>query len=296
MLDNLTTFCAVVAAGGLNAAAAGLHLTQPAVTKQIRALEADLGVRLLERGPRGISLTPAGRQIHRLARQAAAAAAGCRRLAADWRVEGQRELTVAAGLTLTIYTLPPVLRAFAVAAPAVRLRLVSADSEAALALVHAWQADVALVTTYTDSDRVQAVPLFTDALVAVAAAGASLPLSTGELSGRPLLAMSGNSGLRRYIDEVLATRGAVPDVVMELDSVEALRIMAGLGLGIALLPWSAVRDDVAAGRLIARRLADWPDDGRTVRLIRRRAGERTPAVSLFTRSAREVLAGRDRPS
>jgi DNA-binding transcriptional LysR family regulator len=68
--------------------------------------------------------------------------------------------------------------------------------------------------------------------------------------------------------------------------------MAGLGLGLALLPWSAVRDDVAAGRLGAARLADWPDAGRTVTLLRRRAGLRAGPVAPFTAIAREVLAKR----
>jgi DNA-binding transcriptional LysR family regulator len=292
MLDHLATFCSVVAAGSLSAAAERLHLTQPAVTKQLRALEDDLGVRLLVRGPRGVLLTPAGRQIHRLATKAVDAATGCRRLAADWRDQDQRELTLVAGLTLTLFTLPPVIRAFSADAGGVRLRLISADSETAKALVLGWQADVAFVTTYAPHPDLQAVPLFTDALMAVVVAGAEMPRTTTELTGRPLLALGGHSGLRRYVDEVLATHGARPDVVMESDSVEAVRTMVGLGLGVALLPWSAVRDDVISGRLSARRLADWPDDGRTVRLIRRRAGVRTAPVSRFTAAARTVLAGR----
>lgn len=292
MLRTLETFCTVVAAGSLSEAAERVHLSQPAVSKQIRALEAELGVPLFVRGSRGVDLTPVGRQVHRMAVRAVAAMDGCRRIALAYRDPGQGRLVVAAGLTLTLFTLPPVIQAFRVRLPAVHLDVVTCDSRAALARLLAFEADVALVTSPAAHPEVQAFSLFVDPLVVVGAAGTRLPRLVRELGGVRLISFRGGSGLRQYVDQVLEGHGVQPEVVMEFDSIEAIKTMVGLDLGLALLPWSAVREDMAAGRLMAARPADWPDAGRTVTLLRRRAGLRTGPVGPFTAIARGVLAGR----
>lgn len=292
MLQTLETFCAVVAAGSLSGAAERLHLSQPAVSKQIRALEAELGAPLFVRGSRGVDLTPVGRQIHRMAARAVAAMDGCRRIALAYRAPGEGRLVVAAGLTLTLFTLPPVIQAFRARLPGVHLDVVTCDSREALARLLAFEADVALVTSPAAHPEVQAFALFVDPLVVVGAAGTRLPRLVRELDGVRLISFRGGAGLRQYVDQVLEGHGVQPVVVMEFDSIEAIKTMAGLDLGLALLPWSAVREDIAAGRLMAARPADWPDAGRTVTLLRRRAGLRAGPVGPFTAIARAVLAGR----
>lgn len=280
----------MVSAGSLNVAAERLHLSQPAVSKQIKALEDELGVQLFLRGSRGVELTPVGQQVHRFARRAVAAMAGCRRAAEDWQNPGSGRLVVAAGLTLTLFTLPPVIQAFRSAAPGVRLEVVSANSREAVDRLLVFQADVALVTSPESHPELQSIPLFVDPLVVAGDPGSVLPGQIREMTGATLISFSHGSGLRRYVDQVLEGRGVRPEVVMEFDSIEAIKTMAGLGLGLALLPWSAVREDVAQGRLQAGRLSDWPDAGRTVTLLRRRAGLRPGSVGLFTATARQVLS------
>jgi len=289
MLQYVETFCTVVQAGSLNLAAERLHLSQPAVSKQIRAMEAELGVQLLVRSARGVELTPIGRRIYRMARRALAVEAGCHRAAESWRDPWSGHLIVGAGLTLTLFTLPPVIQTFRQRAPEVRLELVTGDSRESLARLLAWEVDVALVTSPVPHPEVQMLPLFVDPLVVVAAPGGVLPRRIREMGGVPLIAFRHGSGLRQYVDQVLESHGARPEIAMEFDSIEAIKSMAGLGLGLALLPLSAVREDVAAARLTMTRLQDWPDEGRQVTLLRRRAGLRSGAVSLFTSISREVL-------
>lgn len=294
MLHGLETFCVVVEEGSLNLAAARLMLSQPAVSKQIRALEDELGVQLLVRSARGVEPTPVGRQISRMARRAVSAMEGCRRIARAWKDPDHGRLVIAAGLTLTLFTLPPVIQTFRSRAPGVRLEVINADSRESLSRLLSFEADVALVTSPAPHPEVQALPLFVDPLVVVGAPGARLPVRVADVGGATLISFRSGSGLRQYVDQVLEGQGAHPEVVMEFDSIEAIKTMAGLGLGLALLPWSAVRDDVGTGRLAAARLADWPDSGRTVTLLRRRAGLRTGPVGTFTAIAREVLVGRAR--
>ncbi|HYF92132.1 MAG TPA: LysR family transcriptional regulator [Symbiobacteriaceae bacterium] len=289
MLKSLEALCAAVETGSLSLAADRLHLTQPAVSKQIRVLEDELGVQLLVRGARGVELTPVGRHVHRMARRAVVAAEGCRRAAAAWKDPDHGRLVVAAGSTLTLFTLPPVIQAFRTRVPGVRLDVVTGDSRECLNLLLGFEADVALVTSAFPHPEVQAIPLFTDPVVAAAAPGTALPATVAEMQGATLISFRGGSGLRQYVDQVLEARAVRPEVVMEFDSVEAIKTMVELGLGVALLPWSAVRADAAAGRLAAGPLRDWPDAGRTVTLLRRRAGLRAGPVAPFTAIAREVL-------
>ncbi|HWI53336.1 MAG TPA: LysR family transcriptional regulator [Symbiobacteriaceae bacterium] len=289
MLRALEALCIAVETGSLSLAADRLHLSQPAVSKQIRGLEAELGVQLLVRGARGVELTPVGRQVQRMARRAVAAAEGCRRAAAAWGSPDHGRLTVAAGLTLTLFTLPPVIQAFRARVPGVRLEVMTGDSRECLNHLLAFEADVALVTSAFPHPEIQAIPLFTDPVAVAAAPGTALPAGVADLTGTTLISFRGGSGLRQYVDQVLESRAVRPEVVMEFDSIEAIKTMVELGLGVALLPWSAVRTDAAAGRLAAGRLSDWPDAGRTVTLLRRRAGLRAGPVGPFTAIARDVL-------
>lgn len=288
-MRGLETFVAVVQAGSLNEAAERLHISQPAVSKQMRALEGELGVQLLVRGARGVELTPVGRRIYRMAQRAVAAAEGCRRIARAWSDPAQGRLVIAAGLTLTLFTLPPAIQAFRQRYPGVRLEVLTGDSREAAARLLAFEADVALVTSPQPHPEIQAIPLFIDPLVAVGAPGHTLPDHVAGLGGATLISFAGGSGLRQYVDQVLEGHGARPEVVMEFDSIEAIKTMVALDLGVALLPWSAVREDVAHGRLAAVRPADWPDAGRTITLLRRRAGFRAGTAGAFTAIAREVL-------
>lgn len=290
MLQYVETFCAVVEAGSFNLAAERLHLSQPAISKQIKAMEAELGVQLLLRSARGVELTPVGRQIHRMARRALAVEEGCQRAAEAWKGEEKGRLVVGAGLTLILFTLPPVIQAFRERVPGVQLEVVTGDSRESLGRLLSFQVDVALVTSPVPHPEVQPIPLFIDPLVVVAAPGIPLPQTIPDLGDAPLIAFRRGSGIRQYVDQVLEGRGARPQVAMEFDSIEAIKTMAGLGLGLALLPLSAVREEVAHGRLAMIRLPDWPDAGRSVTLLRRRAGLRSGAVSRFSAIARDVLA------
>lgn len=293
MLRLLETFCAVVDAGSLNRAAELLHLSQPAVTKQVRALEAELGVALLVRGPQGVTLTPIGRRIHLLARRAVAAAQACRRAAAEWQNPGSSRVVVGAGLTLTLFTLPPVIATFRREVPGARVEVRTGTSQESLDRLLGYEVDLAFVTSPVSHPEVRGLALFQDPLVLAAAPGGlpggGKPVRVADLQGRTLISFQRGSGLRQYIDQVLEARGISPEVVMEFDSIEAIKTMVGLDLGVALLPWSALKADAAAGRVATAPLADWPDAGRTISMLWRRDAFRPPTVRQFQTLARELL-------
>jgi DNA-binding transcriptional LysR family regulator len=274
VLHLLESFCAVARLGSLNRAADELHISQPALTKQMRALEQELGVTLLNRSPKGIHLTPAGEEVFFHARRALAAAADCRNVASRYADPQAGHVRLGAGLTLVLFTLPPLLAAYRLQRPRVEVVVQVADSRTTAARVAEGALDLGLLTSPVTANGLRTTPLFVDPLVLVAPPGHPLSgrqdLSMADLHGQALVGAGKGTGLRGQVDRILADHGIVPRFVMEFDNLEAAKGMVLVGLGLCLLPLSSVQADAAAGRLTVHRLIDWPDPGRTISLVTRR--------------------------
>src|SRR5438067_4197165 len=169
MLELLETFIAVSEAGSLNKAAEALHLTQPAITRQMRALEAQLGAVLLTRSSQGVTLTPAGVAVLPHARQALAAAAACKHAAREASAGRDRRLRLATGLMITLYVLPPVIARFRERYPDVEVELHPGQHGEAVERLLAYEVDAAVIGSEVDPPQVRAIPVFADPLVLVAA-------------------------------------------------------------------------------------------------------------------------------
>ncbi len=272
MLQLLETFCAVADAGSLSKAAEALHVTQPAVTRQIKALEAQLGAVLLARTPGGVTLTPAGNAVLVHARQALAAVAACRTAAAETAGSGAgSRLRIGSGLMFTMYLLPPVLAKFRERWPAVEIDLHPSHHGGALERLLAYEVDVALIGHDVQLPGARHIRLFEDPVLLVAAPSAGLAPDSNALQGAPLLVMPLDSGLRKETDRALAELGIAPRLV-EYPTIETLKTAVMLGMGPAVLPSSAVKAEVDAGRLIACPLEGWPEPARTIRAVVRAEG------------------------
>lgn len=275
MLHLLETLCAVAETGSLSRAADTLHLTQPAVTRQVKALEQELGAVLLTRTTHGVELTPAGKAVLPHARQALAALEACRRAAAEAGAGGVGHLRVAAGHMVMQFLLPPVLAEFQAAYPDVQIELHTGHYQECLDYVVGYQADLALISTPPSMSGVKATPLLLDRVAAVAATGHTLAAARevrlADLAGQTVLTLPRQAGFRQMVVGVLA--GAdIHCTFAEQPTVEAVKTMAALNMGVAVLPMSAVAEDVERGRLAAVPLTDWPDQGRTVLAVTRSEG------------------------
>lgn len=301
MLHLLESFCAVARLGSLNRAAEELHISQPALTKQMRTLENELGVSLLSRSPKGVRLTPAGEAVFVHARRALAAAADCRSVASRFADPQAGQVRLGAGLTLILFTLPPLLAAYRLQRPRVEVAVDALDSRTTAARVGEGALDVGLVTSPVAGNDLKVTPLFVDPLVLVAPSGHPLTsrgdIHMADLHGQALVGAGKGTGLRGQVDRILSTHGIVPRVVMEFDNLEAAKGMVLVGLGLALLPRSSVQEDAAAGRLTVHQLQDWPEPGRTISVVTRRlAPNEGPAAELarlFVERLREPLVRRD---
>jgi DNA-binding transcriptional LysR family regulator len=244
-LRALECLVAIVERGSLTNASAVLHLSQPALSHQVAALERELGTPVIERLPRGIRPTAAGLAAAAEARVALAAAdravlAG-RRVAAG---AGGR-IRVACAETMTAWVLVPVLRSWRRRFPGVELDLkeyTSADQMQEVLLGGA--ADITVGPRPARADE-HAEVLGREEIVVVASAGhrfaglEAVPLA--ELAAEPLVHYDPGHGFGAWADRFAAQRGVVlPPPALRTGSPRTAAQLAAAGLGVAIVPFSAL--------------------------------------------------------
>lgn len=293
---RLTVFAEVARHASFSRAAAQLHISQPAVSQQIAALEAELGVRLLERTRRSVRVTEAGKEVlaraepllrdMRELRRAVTAAAGV--------VAG--DLRVAASLTLGEYVLPPVLGHFGRLHPRVHVRVTLENTEQVGRSLVEDRADLGFVEGPLALPGVVLRPFRQDELVVVAAAGHRWgrlrTVPPADLLEEPTVLREAGSGTRQVMEDHLRAAHLEPErlrVVMELSGIEAIKTAVASGVGVSVLSRSAIVKELRLGILIARPLRGLP--------IWRTLAAATAADRVVSPAARELakLAAEDSP-
>jgi DNA-binding transcriptional LysR family regulator len=271
ILQHLITFCRVVETGGFSRAGELVGLSQPAVTRQVAALEADLGAPLLDRSSRQFRLTPAGELVFERARRLAAGVSDLREAVNDLVHHDRGRVTIGAVTTVGLGLLPPVLSEFARQHPAVRVLVKAGRTADTLERVLAGEIDMAITPNPVSHPRLESIPLCKDPVVLVCSperrAALPDPLPLEELSRVDMISFQAPSRFRTFVDAILEQYGVYPNVTMEFDSHEAVRMMVELGFGVAMVPQSAVEGDMASGRLVPVTVAGLAEITRTTCLL-----------------------------
>jgi DNA-binding transcriptional LysR family regulator len=251
---KLETFRVVVQAGKISHAAKLLHLSQPAVTAQIRALEEECGRALLTRSARGVTpnrwglrLLEAAKQVHEVIGEAATA------IREDPTVDG--EVLVGASMTGAAYVVPPLVAGYRALHGPVPFRVQVGNTAHVLEWVAEGRVPLGLVEGRVRSPRVHLEPYVEDELVAVVSARAPefRALSrAADLVRFPFLVREPGSGTRAVVEEALAKtlgRGARRTADLQFGSNQSVKLAAVAGLGIAFVSRWSVRLEVSAGIL-----------------------------------------------
>lgn len=261
MIENfrLRVFRAVARHGSFSRAGEELLLTQPAVTQQVKALEAELGVPLFDRSGGAVRLTPGGHallpyaeKLKELSNQAVTA------VAQAYGDQGG-ELALGASQTIGQYVLPRLIAGFLQAHPRVQVSARSGNSDAMLEALLAHEIQVALVEGPELRNGLgvglRIEPFMEDRMVLVVPGGhewADSEIALAALAGEPLLMREFGSGSRRVVEHALSAAGLKAkdlQVRMELDSTEGLLSAVEAGLGITFVSQWAVRHRLASGTL-----------------------------------------------
>lgn len=253
---RLETFRVVAAVGKITAASQQLHLSQPAVTAQLRQLEEQVGKPLFVRGARGVALTEAGRalndyaqRLHRLLEDAGAAMQ-----APDSGEPG--ELALAASTTIASYLLPALLASFLRRHAGLGVRLEVGNTEQVLGWVHEARVPLGLVEGHARAAGMHLERFVGEELVAVVAAEAPAALlrvrKPADLGAVPIIWREPGSGTRAVVERALKQAGARRGSQagdLQLGGTEAIKAAVALGLGVGFLSRWSIQSELALGRL-----------------------------------------------
>lgn len=230
-------------------AAAASFVSQPTLSTQIKKLEDELGVSLVERTPRKVMLTPAGREAAERARRIVVEVEQLKEAAR--RSQDPEAGTVRLGIfpTLGPYLLPHVVPAIGTRFPRLELLLVEEKSDVLLQRLREGQLDAALLALPVDQDQLHVELLFEEPFVLAAPKHHRLAkrshLTLAELNDQKLLLLEDGHCLREQALEVCRLAGANEKSEFRATSLETLRQMVAAGVGMTLLPLLAVKPPVA---------------------------------------------------
>jgi DNA-binding transcriptional LysR family regulator len=259
-LSQLRAFSMVAETLNLTRAAARLNLTQSAVSHQIRSLEAELGEPLFLRTTRGVQLTQTGRaaleHVERLLQEVEALRD---RVSVQGRPPSGR-VRVAAATQALVHLFGPVFESFARAHADVQLSFrTTASTQQTVADILDGLVDVGFASLPVYSPNLRVVPLFEDELLVVVAKSHRLGSATAAtvegISGERVILFERGASIRQATDRFFNQVGIAPPLALESNDTDFIKLMVGHGVGISLLPWWAVQQEVAAGTLAALSIA-----------------------------------------
>ena len=239
-LRQLMTFLAAVDSGSITSAAKSLHLTQPAASQQLRDLERALGVRLLDRAKGRVIPTRAGEAVLAAARRALSAADDIVAAAAQSRDGETGRLRVGTGATACIYLLPAILARVKRRMPRLEVTVATGNTSDIVDRLEAGALDIALVTLPIRTRRALVKTNFAvDPLLALVPrklAPARTAVGAAQLAALPLILYEAGGNTRTIVDAWFRRAGVAAKPIMELGSVEAIKVLVESGLGASILP------------------------------------------------------------
>jgi LysR family transcriptional regulator, low CO2-responsive transcriptional regulator len=251
-------FCAIARNGSVVLASRELHLTPSAVSHGLKALESELGVRLFERTRKRILLNHAGEQLLAKIEQPLAALDAAHKSIQQLAKWGQTRLRIGAAASACQYILPGVIRELKKTNPKLVLQVELGDMADMVKLLEQNRIDLAFGVAREDKEDLETRPIFKDELLFVFSPShpwATTPsIPREDLRKQPLIVYQRNSSTTHMIDDYFRELEIVPSTVMEISSIEAIKELVKLDLGVSVLaPWTADKE-LARGKLMMRPL------------------------------------------
>lgn len=289
---QLRAFVMVAECGSFTRAAAGLNLSQPALTVQIRKLEQALGVRLFDRNTRVVALTRNGAELlptlGRILRDLDGVLAETRQLATMQR--GIVRLAVLPSFASGV--LPEVIAGFRAQHPGIDFTIRDVIASGVAALVAGGEADLGLTGGVVSHPDLEALLSGVDRMHAVYPEAHPLArrrrIGIADLAPYPLILMDAATSVRQVVDAAFAAAGTAPLVGAEVTYMSSAVGMVRAGLGIAILPGSAM--EVRAERSLSSQRIEGEDFARPIAVVKRRGRTLPPASERFLGELGRVLA------
>jgi len=257
--DQIEIFLEVARLSSFSRAAEKRFRTQPAVSSQIRALEEEVGTRLLDRSGGRVSLTAAGKLFFKYAEETIAHRKAIVTEIAETERVPRGEIVVGANEGTCLHILPEVFAQFKRDYPNVSVSIKRSDYAKILESILENEVDFGVVSLPVTDNRLEAQMIHRDHLVAIVAPSHALTpkktVTVAEIAAYPLvLPKTGHT--RDALDALFYDHRVKPKITMELDSSELLKRFVAAGVGVGFIARSNIEEDIRAKALVALALAD----------------------------------------
>jgi LysR family transcriptional regulator, low CO2-responsive transcriptional regulator len=301
-IDQVETFLAVVMYGGFHRAAEALHVSQPAVSGRIRALEESLGATLFTRGRSNPALSPAGKALRPHAEQLLRTVASARQAVHELQPQTGGALRIAASLSVCTYLMPDVMHDYKNESPKVMVHLRSGNSMQVLKMVLEGEAEIGVARSLNHPE-VETMTLRNDPLILVGhpahpIAGRS-EVRLEEVESWPLIFYDRGSSDWTLSQGLFRRAGLLPNVALEVETIEAAKRMVERKLGFGFLPQIAVSQELRQGKLISIEIVDAEPLSRNldvIRLLNRPLAKEAQDFLRFLRAAATTTAPETKPA
>ncbi|HYX93354.1 MAG TPA: LysR family transcriptional regulator [Myxococcaceae bacterium] len=259
-LESLKMFCDVVETGSFSRAAQLNHVTQSAVSQQIRALENRYAQKLLSRSARQVTPTPAGERLFRGCKEILARFSEVEQEIREQSTEVAGTCTVSTIYSVGLHELQTIMKSLLKTHPKVNMRLNYRRSDQVYDDVILGSAEIGIVAYPQPRAGVDVLPFRDDKLAVVVPPSHPFAqkqkVSLSALSGAPFIAFDREAPTRKAMDRMFRERGLTLNPVMEMDNVETIKQAIAMGLGVGILPLATVQHEVNEGLLAAKPFAE----------------------------------------
>lgn len=261
-LESLKMFCDVVETGSFSRAAQLNHVTQSAVSQQIRALENRYEQKLLSRSARQVTPTPAGERLFRGCKEILARFAEVEQEIREQSAEVHGTTTVSTIYSVGLHELRNVQKQLLKTHPKVNMRLNYRRNDQVYDDVILGAAEIGIVAYPQPRAGVDIHPFRDDKLAVVCAPNhpfaSKAKVSITALSGVPFIAFDREAPTRKALDRLVREKNLDLNPVMEIDNVETIKRAVEMGIGVAILPMATVAAEVAQGTIVSKPFAEGP--------------------------------------
>ena len=259
-LSQLETLIHVAELGSLSRAAERMHIAQPALSRQVRMLERELGMRMFDRHGRGMVLTESGQKVLHHAYRVLGELDEIRSVAAEGDTGLRGHLSVGLPPTVAVMLTLPLVTAMTERHPNSTLRVVSAYSRFLLDWLRRGDIDLAVLYEVGAIRTLRTMPLLDEELHLIGPPDAGLsidrPVPFSDLTGAQMLLPSRGHGLRNLLDAAAAEAGFDLAVRVEADSYSTIKDLVKAGHGLTILPLAPIHVEIALGGLCHAPLVD----------------------------------------
>jgi LysR family transcriptional regulator, transcriptional activator of the cysJI operon len=260
---KLRVFCTVAETKSFSKTSEIVHLTQPAVSLQVQALEEIYETKLFDRSSNTVTLTPSGEILYKYAKEILALYASADKVMGEITSLVKGSISIGASSTIGNYFLPPVVTDFRKSHIKIKIHLLVGNTKRVIELLNSGNIDIGLVEGEVTRQKMVVEKLISDELLLVVPAShpwakkKEVPIN--EITKEPFILREAGSGTRQIIEKFFAKHGISPNemkISMVLGSTEAIKSAVENGIGISMLSRWAVRKESKYGTLNLLRIKE----------------------------------------